>query len=139
MEGLTLELSGGGAVRLNDWLDGRTPRRREPERYRCFECSAMPRRLWHAREERIADDTLHVATSRARHEVRNGEVRTRARIAMNVQRTKDHNAGQPRTTQRGEPEKIRNVPHTSQLQKKAALTSNAGVERRRSRPPRTSG
>jgi hypothetical protein len=125
----TLELSGGGAVRLNDWLDGRPPRRREPERYRCFECSAMPRSLWPASEERTAWDTRHVATNRARQEVQKGEVLTRAQIAMNVQRTKHHNAGQPSTTQRGEPEKIRNVSHTSQLQKVAALTSNVAVEK----------
>ena len=52
------------------------------------------------------------------------------KLRRTSQRTKDHNAGRPKATQRAEPEKGWNVPLTTQLQRKAALTSNAGVKRR---------
>jgi hypothetical protein len=60
-QNLTLELSGGGAVRLDEMLDSSKLPNGWPTRYCCFVCRAMPKRLWPARHERTAGDESGVA------------------------------------------------------------------------------
>jgi len=95
----------------------------------------MPRNLWTAREERTADDERHVRTNRARREARRCEVRQRAQDTMSDQ-ARERRQRRPARGERmlAADAKPESEVHAKRLRRKDALTSNAGIERRRSRP-----